>query len=144
MPRVTKSEYESLAALRYALRQFLHFSEQAARLAGLTPQQHQALLAVKGFPKHDTISIAELAERLKIRHHSAVGLANRLISEQLLKRQTDPADRRRVLISVTAKGEAILEKLSEAHRAELKRTAPVLTQLLQEIAGNIPIREKKR
>src|SRR3979490_1435689 len=71
---VSKKEYEMLASFRYALRQFLHFSEQAAIAAGITPQQHQALLAIKGYPGRDCILVRELAERLQIRHHSAVEL----------------------------------------------------------------------
>ena len=69
---VTQGEYQALASLRYSLRQFLHFSEQAAGEAGLTPQQHQALLAIKGFGGAQ-LTIGELAERLQLRHHSAVG-----------------------------------------------------------------------
>src|SRR3569832_1651151 len=72
--RLSKAEYELLAAFRYALRQFLRFSEEAARAVGIEAQQHQALLAVKGFPGRDRITISELAERLQIRHHSAVGM----------------------------------------------------------------------
>ena len=71
--QLSKSQYELLAAFRYALRQFLHFSEEAARAAGITPQQHQALLAVKGFPGRDCVTVGELAERLQLRHHSAAG-----------------------------------------------------------------------
>ena len=70
MTRITKSEYETLAAFRYSLRQFLHFSEEAAQSVGLAPQQHQALLSIKGFPGRDKITIKELAEQLQIRHQS--------------------------------------------------------------------------
>ncbi len=72
--RVTKAEYEALAAFRYNLRQFLSFSESAAASAGLTPRQYQAFLAIKGFPGRDSVTIGELAEQLQIAHHSAVGL----------------------------------------------------------------------
>ena len=75
---VTKAEYESMAAVRYALRRFLRFSEDGAKAVGLTPQQHQALLAIKGYPARDSVTVGELAERLQVRHHSAVGLVDRL------------------------------------------------------------------
>lgn len=133
--RVTKTEFEALAEFRRALRHFLRFSEEAARGAGLTPQKHQALLAVKGFPERDRISVGELADRLKVRHHSAVGLANRLAEEGLLKRERDREDRRRALLALTKKGEAILQELSAAHRDELRRIAPELAKVLKRI-GN--------
>ncbi|MEO6753630.1 MAG: helix-turn-helix domain-containing protein, partial [Chthoniobacteraceae bacterium] len=79
--RLSKSQYEVLAAFRFALRRFLRFSEDAATAAGITPQQHQALLAIKGFPARDRVTVGELAERLQIRHHSAVGLIDRLVAE---------------------------------------------------------------
>src|SRR6266566_9056175 len=85
--RISKAQYEMLAAFRYQLRQFLHFSEQAAQKAGLTPRQHQALLAIKGFPGRDSVTIGELAEQLQIAHHSAVGLVDRLEAQNLIVRE---------------------------------------------------------
>src|SRR5579859_1886698 len=79
MGELSKADYEALAEFRWSLRHFLGFSEAAARAAGITPQQHQALLAIKGFPGRDKVSVGELAERLQIEHHSAVGLADRLV-----------------------------------------------------------------
>src|SRR5665811_983767 len=99
--QLSKSQYELLAAFRYALRQFLHFSEEAARAAGVTPQQHQALLAVKGFPGRDCVTVGELAERLQLRHHSVVGLIDRLVLEKLVARAPSAQDRRQVLIELT-------------------------------------------
>src|SRR3974390_70976 len=99
--RLTKAEYELLADFRRALRQFLVFSENAARANGLAPQQHQALLAIKGFPGRDQVLIGELAERLQIRPHSAVGLANRLVAKGYVLRVTDQTDRRRVHLALT-------------------------------------------
>ena len=75
---IVKADYEALAAFRHALREFLDFSQEAARRAGLTPQQHQALLAIKGYPGREVVTVSELAERLLLRHHSAVGLLDRL------------------------------------------------------------------
>ncbi len=130
MAKFDKADYETLAAFRYALRQFLHFSEEAAEQIGLTPQQHQALLAIKGFPGRDYVTIGELAERLQIRHHSAVGLVDRLEAQNLVARQEAEGDRRQVHVSVAPHGLALLEQLSAVHRAELQRLAPHINQLL--------------
>src|SRR5512143_1731075 len=100
MAKFSKADYETLAAFRHALRQVLHFSEEAAERVGLTPQQHQALLAIKGYPGRDYVSIGELAERLRIRHHSAVGLVDRLEAQNLVARQGAEADRRQVYVTV--------------------------------------------
>ena len=97
MPRpeqLDKAQYEALAAFRHALRKFLRFSETAAQAAGVTPQQHQALLAIKGFPGRDQVTVGELAERLQLRHHSVVGLIDRLVLEKLVIRLPSPKDRR--------------------------------------------------
>jgi DNA-binding MarR family transcriptional regulator len=125
------SDYESLAEVRYQLRRFLHFSEQAARGAGLEPQQHQLMLALKGLPEGARPRIGELAERLQIRHHSAVELVDRLSSAGMVRRHTAPEDRREVLIVLTAKGERILRDLSLHHRAELRKRGPALIRALK-------------
>ena len=128
-----KSQYETLAAFRYALRKFIHFSEAAAQSAGLTPQQHQALLAIKGFPGRDRIMVGELAERLQLRHHSAVGLVDRLVREKLVARTPSVADRRQVFIQVTGRGEKLLEQLSKMHRQQLQAMGPELSRMLEQI-----------
>jgi DNA-binding MarR family transcriptional regulator len=115
------------------MRQFLRFSEEAAIGAGLTPQQHQVLLAIKGFPGRDRVTIGELAERLQVRHHSAVGLADRLVSERLVRRKRDTQDRRRVQLLLTARGEAVLERLSAAHREQLRRIGPQIRLFLERL-----------
>jgi DNA-binding MarR family transcriptional regulator len=135
MPSVTQSEYEALANFRYALRQFMRFSEDAALSIGLTPQQHQALLAIKGFPERDKITVGELAERLQIRHHSAVGLLDRLEAQGLVMREPDTNNRRQVCVSLTARGSELLEQLTFAHRAELQRLGPKLNLLLDHLSG---------
>ena len=132
---ISKQEYEALAAFRYALRQFLHFSEEAAKTAGLTPQQHQALLAIKGFPNRERVTVAELAERLQIRHHSAVGLVDRLVSKKLVMREIDLLDRRQVQVTLTSRGSDLLESLSAAHREELSRIGPQINLLLDQLSG---------
>lgn len=130
---LSKSQYETLAAFRFALRQFLRFSEDAAVRAGITPQQHQALLAIKGFPAREHVSVRELAERLQVKHHSAVGLVDRLVSEKLAIRTPSTEDRRRVQIRLTPRGERLLEGLSAAHREQLRRIGPEITHMLQRL-----------
>lgn len=135
-PPIAKAHYEQLAELRYALRQFLRFSEDAAQAAGLTPQQHQAMLAIKGFPGRDQITIGELAERLQIRHHSAVGLADRLVREKYARRLPGRADRRQVHLALTVRGEAVLEALSATHWEQLRRIGPQINRLLDALRGD--------
>ncbi len=130
-PKVTQAQYVALAELRYALRQFLRFSETAAHAAGLAPQQYQALLAIKGFPGRDRMTIGELAERLQIRHHSAVGLADRLVAKRQVRRVPDRNDRRQVHLALTRQGEALLETLSAAHREQWRRVGPQISQMLE-------------
>jgi DNA-binding MarR family transcriptional regulator len=118
---VTKAEYERLAAFRYNLRRFLRFSESAARSADLTSRQYQALLAIKGFPAGDGLTVGELAEQLQITHHSAVGLVNRLVLRNLVLRDAGIEDRRYVYVKLTTRGAEVLEKLASAHKEELVR-----------------------
>ena len=97
----SKAQYEKLAAFRYHLRQFTCFSELAAQNAGLTPRQYQALLAIKGFPNRERIMIGQLAEQLQIAHHSAVGLVDRSVEQNLIVREQGVEDRRQVYIRLT-------------------------------------------
>ncbi|MDG5788809.1 MarR family transcriptional regulator [Evansella sp. AB-P1] len=116
-----KEVYESLAEFRYQLKKFLHFSDLEARKVGVTPQQHQLLLAIKGFPGREYATPRELGERLFISHHACVGLIDRCEQLNLVTRRKNPDDGRSVLIEVTEKGEELLEKLSEIHLNEIKR-----------------------
>jgi DNA-binding MarR family transcriptional regulator len=131
VPTIRKEEYEQMAAFRYALRVFLRFSEQAAEAVGLTPQQHQALLAIQGFPGRERVTVGELAERLQVRHQSAVGLVDRLAAQGLLKREPAEGDRRQVFVSLTGQGQDLLNRLTAAHRVELRRLRPGLQRLLE-------------
>jgi DNA-binding MarR family transcriptional regulator len=128
---LTDADYERLAEFRYLLRHFLIFSEDAAEQTGLTAQQHQALLAIKGFSSAKPMTTGDLAERLYIHHHSAGGLIDRLLAKSLVKRQTGSADRRQVLLTLTPKAEKLLAQLTTAHRDELERLAPLLQTLLK-------------
>jgi DNA-binding MarR family transcriptional regulator len=127
-------DYQLLAEFRYLLARFLAFSAEAAHAAGLAPRQHQALLAIKGHPGGAQMTVGDLAERLGIRHHSAVGLVDRLVdSGYLIRRRADDRDRRRAILSLTPSGEKALAALSAAHREELHRIAPLLGPLLSQL-----------
>jgi DNA-binding MarR family transcriptional regulator len=129
-----KSDYERLAAFRYTLRRFLSFSEAAARDIGLASQQYQALLAVRGCPGRDAITVNELARQLLIKHNSAVGLVNRLESEGLVRRQAAVGDRRKVDVVLTPKGARAFERLAATHHAELARIGPQLRDFLEYVS----------
>lgn len=132
----SKEDYETLADFRHALRCFIRFSENAAKSAGLTLQQHQALLFIIGYPGREQVTISELAERLQVRHHSAVGLVDRLEEQGLVQRSQNQDDRRQVLIHLTDKGMSVLRGLAETHRQELGSLGPELCRMLERIAGN--------
>jgi DNA-binding MarR family transcriptional regulator len=127
-------DYAALAAFRYEIRRFLNFSEAAAREQGIEPQQHQALLAIKGRPDFDT-TVGALAERMQIRHHSAVELSRRLEGRGWIRRSRDGRDRRVVQLRLTGRAETLLAKLSLAHRDELRTTEPRLVQALSRVVA---------
>ena len=131
--KVSDTDYLTLAAFRAALRRFLRVSEDIAHGLGLTPQQHQGLLAVRGFPGSAAPTVGELATRLQINHNSAVGLVTRLMKQGYVRRTVSDTDRRRVHVSLTPKGQALLDRLTEAHRTELKQVGPEITRLLNEL-----------
>jgi DNA-binding MarR family transcriptional regulator len=128
--RPSQAEYEALSEFRYLIRCFLEFSQDAARAAGLAPAQHQALLAIRGFPADHAVTIGDLAERLRIRHHSAVELVDRLFKAGLVTRVSDDHDHRRVLLRLTDLAEEHLAALSTAHLDELSRLEPSLKKIL--------------
>jgi len=130
--KLTDADFTKLADFRYALRCFMEFSESAAAKEGLTPQQHQALLAIRG-SEAATTSVGRLAERLRIRHNTAVELAQRLELAGLITRAPSPEDRRSVLLRVTEAGEDKLEHLSLVHRAELRELSPQIIALFKSL-----------
>ena len=126
---VSQQQIRALAEFRHQIREFLHFSEEAARGAGVEPQQHQLMLAIKAM-EPEPASIRYLAERLLLRHHSAVGLVDRLERSGLVRRARSTTDRRSAQVFLTAKGSRILHKLSLHHREELKSAIPALIESL--------------
>jgi len=130
---LTDEDYQTLATFRHALRRFYHFSENAAEAKGLTPQQHQALLAIRS-AMDEGMTIGRLAEQLMLRPHSATGLVDRLATAGLVERLPNPADKRQVLLRLTPDASAVLEGLSIAHRDEIRRMRPMLLNLLDQLA----------
>jgi DNA-binding MarR family transcriptional regulator len=134
--KASRVDYQALAQFRYQLRVFLAFSETEAERQGLTSQQHQALLGIKGFVDPGPATIGDLARFLLIRHHSAVELINRMEKRGLIKRAPDPKDARRVHLKLTAKGEQKLKAISRVNVGELRRAAsPAMTRLLRSSNG---------
>jgi DNA-binding MarR family transcriptional regulator len=131
--RLSQADYETLSEFRYQIRCFLELSQDAALTAGLAPRQHQALLAIKGFSVGCAVTIADLAERLRIRHHSAVELVDRLSEAGLVLRKPDTRDQRRVLLSLTDLADNCLAELSAVHLDELSRLEPILERILERI-----------
>jgi len=127
---LTAADYRSLGAFRYQIRRFLHFSEEAAKAEGLEPQQHQMLLAVRALDEPEGPTVGSLAEHLIIRHHSAVGLIDRLAERGLVERTRGQEDRRQVRVRLTAEGEGKLRRLSTAHREELRTSGRMLVETL--------------
>jgi DNA-binding MarR family transcriptional regulator len=128
--RPHRRDYRALSEFRYLIRCFLEFGKVAADGIGLPSRQHQALLAIKGFPLDRSPTLGELAERLKIQHHSAVELADRLEEAGLIERRHDPRDRRRVHLLLTQEAEHHLSRLSAIHLDELRRLRPALQDIL--------------
>jgi DNA-binding MarR family transcriptional regulator len=128
-------DYRALAEFRFQIRQFLRFSEAAARKVGLEPQQHQLLLAIKGMEPPAKPTVGELATRLQTKHHSVVELIDRLEARQLVSRRRSQQDRRQVWIELTPEGERLIEALSVEHRAELETAGPALLDALRALLG---------
>ena len=135
--RLSLHDYRALADFRYQLRRFLSFSNEAARAAGLEPRQHQLLLAVKGMPESVEATVGTIAERLQTQHHSTVELVDRMEGRGLVRRLRGVGDRRRVLVSLTARGEALLERLSAVNRAEVRSIGPRLLLALAAIITDV-------
>jgi DNA-binding MarR family transcriptional regulator len=137
-------DYQNLAMFRYHIRRFLRFSEDIAKGAGIEPQQHQLMMAVKGAPADEQPTIRFIAERLQIRHNSAVELVDRSERRGLVRRQSDAKDLRRVIVQLTAAGERLLRGLADAHFTEMQQQGPQLAQLLRVLVHEQNRLERKR
>jgi DNA-binding MarR family transcriptional regulator len=132
---LSDTDYRALAELRYQLRTFLAFSEGEARGVGLEPRQHQLLLALRALPEEQPATIAALAERLVVKHHTAVELVDRLEERGLLVRKRAEGDRRQVRVRITTQGAVVLRRLTVSHRRELRKAGPALIAALQGALG---------
>jgi DNA-binding MarR family transcriptional regulator len=128
---------KTLAEFRYQLRRFLLFSECAALDAGLQPQQHQLLLQLSGAPENTAVTISYAAQRLALKHNSAVELVDRSEREGLLERRADVVDKRRAILSITRKGSLVLGRLAGSHAKELNELAPRLTKVLKQLSVDL-------
>jgi len=138
MEEISTSDYQALGHFRYHIRRFLQFSEAAARAEGLEPQQHQMLLAIRSEPEPDGPTIGKLAENLFLKHHSAVGLVDRLVERGLAERTRAGEDRRQVRVRLTPTGLEKLLRLSSVHREELGSSGPILVNSLTELLSGLP------
>lgn len=130
--KLTDADYMALADFRHALREFQAFSEVRVAEYGLTPQQHQVLLAIRGTAA--VVSVGYIAERLILKPHSASGLIIRLEALGFVVRKPSPIDGRQAVVELTAKAQALLEHLSAVHREEIVRLRPLLKALLDTFA----------
>ncbi len=128
-------DFETLATFRYQVRRFLRFSKDLLSAEDLTPDQYQALLAIRASSTSGTLSIRDLAEQLQVRHHSTVGIVDQLVSRAAVVRQVAPDDRRKILLSLTEKGEQIVERLAPPHHRELSRLCPEMIRTLERICA---------
>ena len=143
-PQIPDPLWRALSDFRFAVRRFLDFSASASRREGLLPQQHQLLLAVRGAGSPTEATIGYLAERLAIRHHSAVGLVDRMARRGWVRRAKHPEDRRRVVVQLTPRGEAALLRLTVSLLQEYRTEGPALVQALARVVRsarrNVPAR----
>jgi DNA-binding MarR family transcriptional regulator len=143
--RLLKSvDYRSLAKFRYEIRRFLNFSEHAARAADIEPQQHQALLVIKGHSPGSDVTVGTLAERLYVRHHTAVELTDRLESKGWIRRVRSRGDGRKVNLRLTGSGDRLIEMLSLSHQDELRILGPRLIAALRSVLANTTRARRKQ
>jgi DNA-binding MarR family transcriptional regulator len=140
----TTADYQALAQFRFVIRRFLNGSDSAARSVGLEPRHYVALLALRGLPSEQEASIRTLAEQLQIRHHSAVGLVDRMEKCGLLRRQPCIERRNTVLLSITARGKRLLSRLVRHRTTELRVKAPALIRALNSSLGGANWRDSRR
>jgi DNA-binding MarR family transcriptional regulator len=141
---ITTAEYRALAELRYRIRLFLKEGDATAKAAGLEPQQYLLLLAVRGLPQGEEATIRALAERLSLKHHSAVELIDRMELHGYVRRSRDRDDRRRVLVSLLPRGEKLLEQVARQRIGELRTTGSALVQTIDALLESKRQAQSKR
>ena len=133
---ITTAEYRALAELRYRIRRFLQEGDAKARAAGLEPQQYLMLLAIRGLPEGQEATIQVLAERLALKHHSAVELIDRLEVHGYVRRSRSRDDRRRALVSLLPRGERLLEQVARDRIGELRTSGAALVEAIDALLEN--------
>lgn len=128
---LSDTDYQHLAAFRYGLRKFLRFSKDYLRGHGrLTPEQYEALLALKAFAPREGLLVGELSERLQVKHHTAVSLTDKLARRRLVTRKRGTIDRRKVYVQLTRSGSILVGRMAVVHRDVLRQLVPELTAAL--------------
>lgn len=134
MSRVNLEDYHALAEFRYLLRKFLRFSKDVlSKAERVTPEQYEALLAIKAFTSSEGLTILQLSERLQVKHHSAVNIVDRLVERKLVTREAAKTDRRRRHVQMTAKGEKLIEELAAVHRKEMRTRSTEMIKALERL-----------
>jgi DNA-binding MarR family transcriptional regulator len=128
---ITPAEYRALAELRYRIRHFLREGDAKARAVGLEPQQYLMLLAIRGLPEGREATIQTLAERLALKHHSAVELVDRLETNGYVRRTRSRDDRRRVFVTLLPRGERLLEQVAQNRISELRTSGEALVGAIE-------------
>jgi DNA-binding MarR family transcriptional regulator len=142
--RLVAEDYRALAEFRYQIRKFLTVGEEIARDGGLQPQQYMMLLALRGLPADKEPTLLVMAERLRIRHNSAVELANRLARRNLIRRYRSRNDSRKVLIRLTDEGTELIEKLVRKRFFQLHSSQPLLVAALNQVLAHSKNRTRKK
>lgn len=127
--QLAATDYEALAHFRYRLRLFVAFADENAKKAGLTSQQFQTLLAIKGFSRRKPMFVGELAKLMLIKHHTTVELVDRMVKLELLRRTVDANDNRRVLVTLTKKGLRLLQKVAAVNFRHLGSSSRTLSRI---------------
>jgi DNA-binding MarR family transcriptional regulator len=127
---ISTAEYRALAGLRYLIRKFVREGDAVARAAGLEPQQYLLLLAIRGLRENEEATIRALADRLALKHHSAVELIDRLEAHGYVRRSRSRDDRRRVLVSLLPRGEKLLEQVARDRIGELRSSGAALVKAI--------------
>ena len=144
---ITTAEYQALAELRYRIRKFVREGDAVAQTAGLEPQQYLLLLAIRGLPDGEEATIRALADRLALKHHSAVELIDRLEAHGYVRRNRSRDDRRRVLVALLPRGEKLLEQVARDRIGELRASGAALVNAISALLENgrpSPVKKQNR
>jgi DNA-binding MarR family transcriptional regulator len=141
---ITSAEYQALAELRHRIRHFLREGDAKARAVGLEPQQYLMLLAIRGLPEGNEATIQTLADRLALKHHSAVELVDRLEAHGYVRRNRSRDDRRRVLVTLLPRGERLLEQVARHRISELRTSGEALVNAISALLERKHSRNGKR